>query len=469
MRLYSIFRRFLRLATRFYFVEVRTRNTERVPTSGPVILAANHPSSILDSVLLTTEIERPVHYLAKSELFRSPWLARLYKRLGAVPINRGALSSSAQDTTFQQLYQVLEQGGCVGIFPEGRNSPQHQVARLRSGTARIALGAEARNQWRLGVQVVPVGLSFESRELFNSAVQLRFGPPIRVADYQAAFAADERSAVRALTRHMEQEIRALTLHIEDARLADLVEALAGLYAAEKSSRPRQSQAAPLRRSRRWRPLQRIISWFRPQLIEPIDLSGNLDNRQQLNQLLQSLARTRPDAIDELAQRVERYHAHLRQVALRTDLTQPLEQPLRDRLIRLRMTAYAILVAPVALFGLVHNGLPYLLSLLFGRRFDNEAVRAFAYFGMGVVSFSLTYSLFGFWMWQFTERSLVNSLLYLASLPPTGFIALRYHRRIIQYRDKILVRTFLRRESTMQALLREERNQIIERLRELEGQ
>ncbi len=467
MKLYAVIRYFLRLATRLYFVEVSSVGKERVPAQGPVILAANHPSSILDSVLLGTELPRPVHYLAKSELFRSPFLARLYRRCGAIPIERGV--GGDQELTFLQLYRILEEGRCVGIFPEGRNSPYRQVARLRTGAARIAFGAEARNLWQLGVKVIPVGLNFESRELFMSAVQLRFGDPIDITARQADFTAQPTRAVRALTRDIEDQLRQLTLHVEDSRLTQLVEDLATLYSAEKTARQADQRPAPLKRSRRFRPMQRVISWFRPQLIEPINLSDALESRQRINALLHSVARADPAAIEELRQRIDRYQAHLRQHDLRLDLRQRFDQPLRERLIRLRMTAYAILMAPVAAFGFVHNAVPYLFSLFVGRRFRNDAVRAFAYFGVGTLAFTGAYTLFGFWMWQFTERSLVGSLTYLATLPPTGFLCLRYRRRITQYRARILVRTFFRRQDTMRALLREERNQIFERLEDLAEQ
>ncbi|MCH8552072.1 MAG: lysophospholipid acyltransferase family protein [Natronospirillum sp.] len=466
MTLYSLMRQLLKFATRLYFVEVSTVDKEKVPEDGPVILAANHPSSILDSVLLATELPRPVHYLAKSELFKSPILSALYKKMGAIPIERG-LQPEQHEETFLRLYQLMESGRCVGIFPEGRNSPQMQVAKLRTGTARIAFGAEVRNQWKLGLKIVPVGLNFESRELFLSAVQLRFGDPISVSDFQEAHAENPKVAIRGLTDAMEQQLRELTLHIEDRNLTRLVKDLGQVYSTEVSVRAEQSAEGkrPLRRSRSrlGRIGQKMLSWFRPQLIEPVDISSNLKGRQEISQVLSKANASEPEAVEDLRNRVDRYQAHLRQTYLRDDLRQSFDQPLKERLIRLRMTLYALLVAPIALFGLVHNIVPYLFSLYMGQRFRDEAVRGFAYFGVGVLAFAMTYTVFGFWMWQFTDRSLAGSLIYLALLPPTGFVCLRYRGRVMQYRDMILVRTFFRTNENMTALLREERSEIIERL------
>jgi len=469
MTLYSILKQLLKFATRMYFVEVSSVDQDKVPKSGPVILAANHPSSILDSVILATELPRPVHYLAKSELFKSRALATLYRGVGAIPIERGQ-QPEQHEQTFKHLYELFERGRCVGIFPEGRNSPNMQVAKLRMGTARIAFGAEERNHWQLGLTIVPVGLNFESRELFLSAVQLRYGDPIRVADYRNAYQEDPKAAIRALTDNMEQSLRELTLHLEDRRLSKLVTDLGTVYNEEVAIRDTQPEQPPrpIQRSqnRFGKLVQKALSWFRPQLIEPVDLSGNLRGRQQISFTLSRTALEQPEAIDDLRKRVERYQAHLGQAYLRADLRQSFEQPLKERLIRLRMTLYAIVMAPLAVFGLVHNAIPYLFSRWLGQRFDDEAVRGFTYFGVGVLAFAFTYSVYFLWLWQFTDRSLTSSLGYLALLPPTGFVTLRYRGRIMQYRNKILVRTFFRTQENMAALLRAERSEIIERLQDL---
>lgn len=469
MTLYSVIRQFLKFATRLYFVEVSSVNKELVPDKGPVILAANHPSSILDSVLLSTELPRPLHYLAKSDLFKSPILAALYRRVGAIPVHQGAKAEQNEET-FVNVYELLERDRCVGIFPEGRNSPTMQVGKLRTGTARMALAAEQRNLWKLGLKVVPVGLNFESRELFLSAVQLRFGEPITVADYREQYEADPKATIRKLTSRLEKQMRQLTLHIEDRRLTQLVKDLGNIYSTEVAMRAEaeDDKRNRIRRSPRLRPLQKIISWFRPQMIEPINIASNLESRQEISQVLSAANRQESEVVDDLRNRVDRYQAHLRQTYLKDDLKQRFDQPIKERLIRLRMTLYALLMAPIALFGFVHNAVPYLFSLFMGMRFRDEAVRGFAYFGVGVLAFALTYTLFWFWMWQFTDRSLAGSLIYLATLPPTGFVCLRYRGRVMQYRDKILVRTFFRNQENLTALLREERGEIIEQLQILRG-
>ncbi len=467
MRLYAIARQFLRVCTHMYFVDIQTSGRGNLPKTGPVILAANHPSSILDGILLTTQLSRPINYLAKSELFRFPVLATLYRQLGAIPVYRAGFSQQASQRNqeaFEKVFELLEKDGCVGIFPEGRNSPRHKVADLRPGTARMALGAEARNGYRLGLVIVPTGIHFENRELFLSAAKLRLGKPIRVADFAEIHRKDPEAAVQELTREVQKKLRRQALHIEDLRLTSLLEDLGKIYALEMerldappedSDEEGEAAAGPFKRMRR-----RLLAWFRPRPTDPRRLESGLEGRHRINAILTGLAELRPKAIDDLRVQVDRYKAHLNQINLREDLRDSLGEPIRERLIQLRMTLYAIGMAPVALWGLVHNMLPYLFTRLSASLFNDEAIRGFAYFGIGVLAFGFAYSTYGIWLWRFTDITLPWTLAWIASLPPTGYACLRYRSTVLRYRDRVLVRTFFQTQGEVTEALAAERQRII---------
>ena len=105
----------------------------RIPSSGACILAANH-ESLVDPFILGTATTRPIHYVAKSELFRHRLLAKLLRSLGAIPLTRGAGDSRAMD----EARRTLERGEVVGIFPQGTCLPYERRPFLR-GAARLAL------------------------------------------------------------------------------------------------------------------------------------------------------------------------------------------------------------------------------------------------------------------------------------------------------------------------------------------
>jgi len=470
--LYHSIVRMFRVFCHLYFVEIRSSGKKRVPAKGPVILAANHPSSILDSILLATQIPRPINYIARSGLFRYPILATLFRRLGAIPIYRAneTEDSSARNVpVFEKVYQMFERGGCIGIFPEGKNSPKGQVGQLRPGAARIALEAEARNDFKLGLIIVPVGVNFEHQELLMSSVLLRFATPITVSDYGDLYRRNPEAAVDQLTADVQNALRRQALHIEDSQVGELIDDLSAVYGSELAARL-DVNAPPVEQDltdRPWykRGMWRLLGWYhRSSAKGGEDFESRIQSRQQVSETLARASRERPREVLALRRQVDRYKDHLAQAELA--LTHPLDEPVRDRLIRLRMTIYALVMAPIALFGLVHNAVPYVLAKYLPRISRDEAVRAFAYFGVGFLAFTITYTGLGIWLWRSTAMTWPWVLFYLALLPPSGFATLRYRRNILIYRNRILVRTFFWNQEELVQLLRQERQGIFDRFQSL---
>jgi 1-acyl-sn-glycerol-3-phosphate acyltransferase len=133
------------------FFRLRVIGAERVPESGPAVVAANHVS-ILDGLILGVAVgsrrRRMVRFLAAAEVFRPQAVGWFLRRLGQIPIRRGQGDTGALD----EAVATVRSGALVGIFPEGRVNPDEGLTlpRGRSGIARLALGA--------GVPVVPVAV-----------------------------------------------------------------------------------------------------------------------------------------------------------------------------------------------------------------------------------------------------------------------------------------------------------------------
>ena len=461
MTLYSILVRILRIINHLYFVEVRSVGHARVPDIGPVLLAANHPSSILDSVLMSTTLPRPIRYLARSGLFRIPLVATFFRQMGAIPIYRSHETGDAgmrNRDVFERVYELFESGGCVGIFPEGQNSPTVQVAPLRTGAARMALGAEARNDYALGLSIVPVGINFESRELLTAAVLLHFGEPIRVSDYAELHQTDPQAAVQKLTTDVQEALRTQAVHIDDQQAGQLAEDLSHVLDAETADAlPPESDSGASESPSRWRwGVRLLMRWY--QRTTPADsyaFEQRMLRRAHIYDVLRWATTQAPEALHNLRVRIERYKDHVRQTRLRQALARSFEEP-RERFLRLRMTVYAVCMAPIVAFGFVHNAVPYLATKLTAQRFDNEAIRGFAYFVLGIIAFSTAYALIGGALWRLTDLHWAKRVAYVALLPPTGFAVLSYRRNLVLYRDRILIRIAFWKHDDLVALLREER-------------
>lgn len=117
---------------------IRVIHPERVPAGGGYIVACNH-ITLADPAALAMVIKKPVHYMAKAELFEVPVLKQLVTLLGAIPVNR----QKPELSTIKRCIQVLKQGGVLGMFPQGTRVREKDAAGARSGVAMIAAKAKA--------------------------------------------------------------------------------------------------------------------------------------------------------------------------------------------------------------------------------------------------------------------------------------------------------------------------------------
>ena len=199
-----------------------------VPKEGPIILVANHFNALLDPVMVTRLAGRKVRFLGKEPLFHTPILKHLVKGMGTLPVYRamdGADTSKNKDM-FAAVYTALSEGEAVCIFPEGISHNQPQLQPLKTGAARMALGAEAEHHFSLDIKVVPVGLVFSDKRKFRSVAATFVGKPIHLSEYQEAYQQDEREAVRLLTDTIDSGLRNITLNMEhwdDMPLLELAE------------------------------------------------------------------------------------------------------------------------------------------------------------------------------------------------------------------------------------------------------
>lgn len=216
----------VRSLVKFYYPRIEVTGAGLIPRSGPVLLAANHPNSLIDPVLLGIAARRPVHLLAKAPLFAVPVFGDLLRALGMVPAYRGSDDPKQVSKNLESLAAAARQlaaGKVMGIFPEGKSHDATALALVRSGAARLALQALAAGARDL--QVVPVGINYERKERFRSAVWVKIGRPIHAANWLAQHGGDEHLAMRTLTPELNARLKNCVAHLDnpawEPHLADL--------------------------------------------------------------------------------------------------------------------------------------------------------------------------------------------------------------------------------------------------------
>lgn len=111
---------------------------ERVPLTGPVIIASNH-LSFLDPPLVGTGVKRSINYMARKTLFRYPGVGALLRSWNAVPIDRDGGSASG----LKEILDRLKRGGAIILFPEGTRSLDGKLQPARSGVGLAIIKSSA--------------------------------------------------------------------------------------------------------------------------------------------------------------------------------------------------------------------------------------------------------------------------------------------------------------------------------------
>ncbi len=145
---------------------------------GPLLIAANHPNSFLDAILLCSIFKQPIYSLARGDAFKNNFVAKILRGLNMFPVYRvseGVENLEENYKTFDDCIKIFKKNGIVLIFSEGKCINEWNLRQLKKGTARLAITA-----WEQGIplKIIPTGINYHSFTNFGKNVQLNFGENI---------------------------------------------------------------------------------------------------------------------------------------------------------------------------------------------------------------------------------------------------------------------------------------------------
>ena len=388
------------LALWIFFRKIDVRGRDQVPTNRPLIFVANHPNVMLDTLILGfCAPGRTPRFLGKTALFKRPLYAFFMRRLGVIPVSRTQDASSRMTRNQDMLRlagQALKEGRSLALFPEGLSHAAIKVRDLKPGAARIALRVEDEADGEAGVGLVPVGLTYSDPGLFRSEVAVHFGKPIEVSPFLPAYRHNHGEGARELTDLIHQRLAALTWHIDNPDLERIVRDLSSIYT------------------------EQIVR----DLPDSAEFSRELRAGQEIIQAVHYFERTDPQLVQALATRLRLHHHKLGRLRLEPFLSPGAAPPGPwHRLL-------ALLLAPLALYGLLNNALPYLIPRLFVRpyRQDPEMIGTIK-LAIGAVVFPLYYLAQIAIAYALTGWA--AALFYGLTLPLSGLLVLFYNEWILQ--------------------------------------
>jgi 1-acyl-sn-glycerol-3-phosphate acyltransferase len=394
--LYRFLKFLMKIGIRSYYKEVKVVGRQFLSHEGPTILIANHPNTLMDALMVGFASKNQIYFMAKGTFFSSKFKSWLLKNLNMIPVNRRgekAVSGVSNQDSFEACYRLLEQGKTIVIFPEGNSFKERRLRELKLGAAKIALEVEKRNQGKLNLQIIPLGINYQKAEKFRSSVLIQVGKGIMANSYLKEYEKEGNKVAKKLTAVFRLALERQLVSIDTLEQEQLAESLVELL----SSRYLQNDG---------RGVQGKISFLR-----------------EIQLKLEEVEISKPYQIEEIQGLVLEIKTKLEDFNVPADFL--------DRRFRLKMflrqiiTSVLILLVglPLFLFGFIHAITAYKLSDFLVPKITQE-VEYFApiYLLLGLILYPLTFGLFVYFVSPYFDLSTLEKVGYFISMPITALIA-----------------------------------------------
>ena len=231
------------IGSRTYFKKFKYQGKEKIPKNAGIIYAVNHQNAFLDAIVIATQTDAPLNFLARADIFKKKIANKILRNFYMLPVYRqrdGVNTIEKNKITFDDCHEILNQKGNLVIFPEGNHNYKKTLRPLKKGLARIALGTLSKFGKETPLYIIPLGIDYESHFKMNSDILLNVGEPIKVSDHYSKFIENSVDAINKLTLKIAEDLESLIINIQDIENYDeLYYLLHGFPFLEKNQDPKR--------------------------------------------------------------------------------------------------------------------------------------------------------------------------------------------------------------------------------------
>ena len=249
--LYDLYMKYLCAAhNNVYYRNFYIINRENIPPKGtPTVVIANHQNGMMDAMAILHTMykdgRQPV-FIARGDIFKKDFVARIMRFLKILPVYRnrdGSREDIKKDLAiFNRAARILKKGGTLVIFPEAGHQQGHYMSTFKKGFSRIAFAAEEMNDFKLGVQILPLNIHYSNYFNFQSDLMVTCGKPFTYGEFFDLYKEAPNQAYLALNEKARARVKEMTPDIDIPEYYNEIEALTHIMSEpllkHKGLRPR---------------------------------------------------------------------------------------------------------------------------------------------------------------------------------------------------------------------------------------
>jgi len=395
-----------------YYKKYHVLNPENIPAPNePTMIISNHQNGLNDALailfMFTNYTRQPV-FIARGDLFRKTFVARLLRFIKIIPAFRvmDGDDPRANDEIFAVAANVLSKGNTVIMFPEAGHDEGHYLSYFRKGFARIAFKAEELNDFKLNLKIVPVANHYSGYFNMREKLAMNVGKPVTLAPYIDDYKANPARAMARLARDMEADVKDLMLNIN-------------------CNTEEEYPAYNFLRCIFEKRLMKLKGWRTDYFPNSLKAGKYIAAR------FEELRQTRSDRMKRLLSNAQEMMSSMERMRLRPWM---FEQQPRYWGLLLRTIVW-ILLFPIYMVTYMLNILPFSAPNLINRNVKDVMLHSSFAFGLGtLIAFPITYLVYAIIVEELTH-SMLQTILFLCCMPIGLLFFWSYRKRVIKLRGQ----------------------------------
>ena len=408
-KLYWFYTLFVKLCYNYYYSKIQIVNKKKLDLKSPILLAPNHQNALMDALGLIFGFNKQIVFLARADIFKKPIIIRILTFLKILPAYRsrdGRENLQKNDEIFELTEKILHNKiNPLCIFPEGNHGNKRRLRQLVKGMFRIAFQAQEKYGKNKGVKIIPVGIDYGHYQKFRNTQLIIAGDPIEICDFWEEYLENQPVAINNLRDKLSEELKKIIIHIETEEYYDLYMGLRKIYSKKMCCKMGLKT-------------NKLYNQF-------------LADKKMID-LLNSALIKEPQSIENLNQHFIEY------TGLKEKLNYRDWVPAKHRYsISLTIAGLlaSIILLPFAILGLFNNWPHFLIPPYKFRNLKDRQFLSTAKWASGLFIFFIYFIILAILALIFIPFWWIK-ILYIATILPSGLIAIFYRKFIIKSFSRI---------------------------------